>query len=52
MNFIRNNSERIVLGLIIAGMFAMAAGIGINYRGGNPWAYSRPDGTAVHAATK
>jgi hypothetical protein len=50
--FIDNNSERIILGLVIAGLLFMAAGIGYNFRGGNDWAYSHPTGATVEAATK
>ena len=59
MNFIRDNQERIVLLLIVLGMFGMAASVGIGYRGGKEWRYTKtvqhylhPTGTAVEAATK
>ncbi len=45
--WIRDNQEGVVLALIVAGMFAMAIGLGTSYRGGQPWMFQPQFDAAV-----
>jgi hypothetical protein len=39
MTFIKDNREIFVLSAVVIGLFVMAAAIGVNVRGGQPWAF-------------
>jgi hypothetical protein len=39
MTFIKNNREMVVVAAVITGLFIMACAIGVNFRGGQPWAF-------------
>jgi hypothetical protein len=39
MNLIKDNREIIVVSLVVLGLAIMAAAIGFNFRGGNPWSF-------------
>lgn len=39
INAIKDNAPTLVLAAVILGLFVMAAAIGVNVRGGQPWAF-------------
>lgn len=50
VNLVKNNREVILLGFVIVGMFAAAIAVGVQFRGGQPWAYTAQYQHAVSMA--